>query len=144
MYKRSISLILLLLLLLPCARPALAASGNGILNGRCTLDWKGFCNQPSRLSDNHYKTGVDLKNGSRGGIYWTSDVPVGIVYWEWMVPPDECRYTFYDKDNQPLSTSIRLSLSSLRTMRVSACSRRAASAFSLIALRSIRRAVPAS
>ena len=106
MRKRIFCLFLLLLLLLP-VHPALAASKSAILNSRCTLDWKGFCNQPSRLADNNYKTGTDLKSGSMGGIYWTADVPVGLIYWEWIVPPDECRYTFYDKDNQPLSTSIR-------------------------------------
>ncbi len=106
MRKRIVCLFLLLLFLLP-VHPALAASKSAILNSRCTLDWKGFCNVPSRLTDNSYKTGADLKNGSTGGIYWTSDVPVGLVYWEWIVPPDECRYTFYDKDKQPLSTSVR-------------------------------------
>ena len=107
MRKKILSFFLLLLLLLPAARPALAASKSPILNSQCTLDWEGFCNYPRRLSDNSYKTGVDLNNGSKGGIYWTSDVPVGIVYWEWIVPPDECRYTFYDKDKQPLTTSVR-------------------------------------
>ena len=106
MRKRILSLFLLLLLLLP-VRGTLAASKSAILNSRCTLDWKGFCNQPSRLSDNNYKTGADLKTGSKGGIYWTGDVPAGIVYWEWIIPPDECRYTFYDGDGQPISTSVR-------------------------------------
>ena len=106
MRKRIVCLFLLLLFLLP-VHPALAASKSAILNSRCTLDWKGFCSVPSRLTDNSYKTGTDLKNGSTGGIYWTADVPVGLVYWEWIVPPDECRYTFYDKDKQPLSTSVR-------------------------------------
>lgn len=32
---------------------------------------------------------------------------MGIVYWEWIVPPDECRYTFYDRDKQPISASVR-------------------------------------
>ena len=106
MRKRILSLILLALLLLPSVRPAQAA-GSAMLNSRCTLDWKGFCNYPARLTDNSYKTGADLKNGSQGGIYWTVDVPVGIVYWEWIVPPDEGRYTFYDENKQPISTSVR-------------------------------------
>ena len=106
MRKRILSLILLVMLLLPSVRPAQAA-GNAMLNSRCTLDWKGFCNYPARLTDNSYKTGADLKNGSQGAIYWTADVPVGIVYWEWIVPPDECRYTFYDENKQPISTSVR-------------------------------------
>jgi hypothetical protein len=106
MRKRILSLILLVMLLLPSVRPAQAA-GSAMLNSRCTLDWKGFCNYPARLTDNSYKTGADLKNGSQGAIYWTADVPVGIVYWEWIVPPDECRYTFYDENKQPISTSVR-------------------------------------
>ncbi len=104
--KRILCLILLALFLLPALRTARAA-GDGMLNSRCDLDWKGFCNYPSRLMDNSYKTWADLKNGSKGGIYWTEDVPVGIVYWEWLVPPDECRYTFYDRDRQPVSESVR-------------------------------------
>ena len=107
MGKRVLCLNLLLLLLLSTVPSAQAAGGSAILNGRCTLDWKGFCNYPSRLTDNSYKSGADLKNGSHGGIYWTSDVPVGVVYWEWIVPPDECRYTFYDQDKNPISTSVR-------------------------------------
>ena len=106
MRKRILCLILLVLFLAPSLRTARAA-GNAMLNSRCTLEWKGFCNYPSRLTDNSYKSGADLKNGSKGGIYWTEDVPVGIVYWEWIVPPDECRYTFYDKDRSPISTSVR-------------------------------------
>ena len=100
MRKRIISLFLLLLFLLPSIRPAQAAGKSAILNSQCTLEWTGFCNQPSRLSDNSYKTGADLKSGSQGGIYWTDDVPVGLIYWEWLTPPDECRYTFYDKDGE--------------------------------------------
>ena len=106
MRKRILSLILLVLFLLPSVRTAQAA-GSAMLNSRCELDWKGFCNYPSRLTDNSYKTGADLKNGSKGGIYWKADVPVGIVYWEWIVPPDECRYTFYDENRQSISTSVR-------------------------------------
>ena len=45
MRKRILSLILLALLLLPSVRPAQAA-GSAMLNSRCTLDWKGFCNYP--------------------------------------------------------------------------------------------------
>lgn len=109
MGKRILSLIILILLLLPGARTAQAAGRSAILNGRCSLDWKekGFCNYPYRLTDNSYKTGADLRSGSTGGIYWPEDVPVGIVYWEWMVPPDECRYTFYDGTGQPLTSSVR-------------------------------------
>ncbi|MBQ6358730.1 MAG: hypothetical protein IJI97_07270, partial [Clostridia bacterium] len=105
--KRVLCLNLLLLFLLLTVPSAQAAGGSAILNGRCTLDWTGFCNYPSRLTDNSSKSGADLKNGSHGGIYWTSDVPVGVVYWEWIVPPDECRYTFYDQDKNPISTSVR-------------------------------------
>ena len=106
MSKKLLGLILALLFLLTPLSAARAAS-DAPLNRKCTLDWKGFCNYPSRLTDNNFKTGVDLKKGATGGIYWTSDVPVGIVYWEWILPPDECRYTFYDADNRPLSTSVR-------------------------------------
>ena len=106
MRKRILASILALLCLLPAFRPVHAAS-NGILNSRCTLEWEGFCNYPNRLSDNSYKSGADLKRGATGGIYWTSDVPVSLMYWEWIIPPDECRYTFYDESRQPISTSIR-------------------------------------
>ena len=106
MSKKLLGLILALLFLLTPLSAARAAS-DAPLNRKCTLDWKGFCNYPSRLTDNNFKTGVDLKKGATGGIYWTSDVPVGIVYWEWMIPPDECRYTFYDENRQPISTSVR-------------------------------------
>ena len=106
MRKRILAFILALLCLLPAFRPVHAAS-NGILNSRCTLEWEGFCNYPNRLSDNSYKSGADLKRGATGGIYWTSDVPVSLMYWEWIIPPDECRYTFYDENRQPISTSIR-------------------------------------
>ena len=106
MRKRILAFILALLCLLPAFRPVHAAS-NGILNSRCTLEWEDFCNYPNRLSDNSYKSGADLKRGATGGIYWTSDVPVSLMYWEWIIPPDECRYTFYDQDNQPISTSVR-------------------------------------
>ena len=107
MHKRVICLLLLLLMLTPSVQTAQAAGKSALLNSQCTLEWKNFCNQPSRLSDNSYKTGADLKSGSTGGIYWTEEVPVGLIYWEWIIPPDECRYTFYDKDRQPLTASIR-------------------------------------
>ena len=107
MRKRVICLLLLFLMLTPSVRTAQAAGKSALLNSQCTLEWKNFCNQSSRLSDNNYKTGADLKSGSRGGIYWTEEVPAGLIYWEWIIPPDECRYTFYDKDRQPLTASIR-------------------------------------
>ncbi len=111
MKKHWLLLLFLLLLPLSLARAENEASPtpepDPLLNDRCTLDWQGFCNFPTRLTDNRYTSGADLKPGSKGGIYWTSDVPVGIVYWEWILPPDECRYTFYDADNRPLSTSVR-------------------------------------
>ena len=106
MKNRALALLLALIFLLLPIKAAQAAS-NGILNGKCTLDWDNFCRYPSRLSDNNYKTGVDLKNGDAGAIYWTADVGVDIVYWEWMVPPEECRYTFYDENRLAISTSIR-------------------------------------
>ena len=103
-----LSLFLAFLFLIPSARMALAEDENPILNEKCDLsDWPGFCNYPIRLMDNRYKSGADLRKGSKAGIYWTSDVPVGIVYWEWIVPPDECRYTFVDENREPISTSIR-------------------------------------
>ncbi len=107
MRKRILCFFLTMLFLLPSARGALAAGKSAMLNSQCTLDWKGFCNHPTRLTDNSYKSGADLHAGSKGGIYWTEDVPVGVVYWEWIVPPDECRYTFYDKDRQPMTASVR-------------------------------------
>lgn len=78
-----------------------------MLNNRCTLNWEGFCNYPYRLMDDSYKTGADLRQGMKGSILWTEDVPVGIVYWEWIVPPDECRYTFLNADREPISTTVR-------------------------------------
>ena len=107
MRKRILSLALLLLLLTPSFRTTQAAKKSAILNSQCTLEWEGFCNYPTRLSDNSFKTGADLKRGATGGIYWTDDVPVGLMYWEWIIPPDECHYTFYDENRQPISTSIR-------------------------------------
>ena len=107
MRRRILSFFLAILFLLSLARPAMAAGKDAMLNGRCSLEWEGFCSIPGRLTDNSYKTGTDLKNGSKGGIYWAEDVPVGLVYWEWITPPDECRYTFYDRDRQPISSSVR-------------------------------------
>ena len=107
-HTKLLSLFLAFLFLIPSARMALAEDENPILNEKCDLsDWPGFCNYPIRLMDNRYKSGADLRKGSKAGIYWTSDVPVGIVYWEWIVPPDECRYTFVDENREPISTSIR-------------------------------------
>ena len=125
--KKLLLLLLVLLLLLPAplalgepegspaaeatpestAAPTPSPTPDPLLNSRCTLDWQGFCNYPNRLTDNSWKSGADLRKGSKGSICWTSDVPAGIVYWEWIVPPDECRYTFLDENKQPISTSVR-------------------------------------
>lgn len=105
--KRRILPWLLAIFCLLSGLPSAHAASDGPLNRQCTLSWEGFCNHPANLSDNSYKTGVNLKPGATGAIYWTDDVPVGIVYWEWMVPPEECRYTFYDQNRLPLSASIR-------------------------------------
>ena len=91
----------------PTEAPTPSPTPDPLLNSRCTLDWQGFCNYPNRLTDNSYKSGADLRKGMKGGIYWTEDVPAGIVCWEWIVPPDACQYTFVDADGQPLSTSVR-------------------------------------
>ena len=71
----------------PTEAPTPSPTPDPLLNSRCTLDWQGFCNYPNRLTDNSYKSGADLRKGMKGGIYWTEDVPAGIVCWEWIVPP---------------------------------------------------------
>ena len=78
-----------------------------LLNDRCTLDWKGFCNYPVRLTDWNCETGAASANGGTASIYWTADVPVGLMYWEWTVPPEDCSFTFLDENKQPISTSVR-------------------------------------
>ena len=76
-HTKLLSLFLAFLFLIPSARMALAEDENPILNEKCDLsDWPGFCNYPIRLMDNRYKSGADLRKGSKAGIYWTSDVPV--------------------------------------------------------------------
>lgn len=78
------------------------------LNERCTLDWTGFCNHPSRMIDGRPETSVSLEAGDSGAIYWTEDVDAGIIYWEWTIPPATCTFDFLDVDGTIMQQNIRI------------------------------------
>lgn len=108
--RRVFAGILAIFLCLPfflCRAEADGKKGSLLLNDRCTLDWNGFCNYPQRLTDYDCKSGTSSEKGGSAAIYWTEDVPVGLMYWEWTVPPEECSFTFLDADGQAISTSLR-------------------------------------
>lgn len=107
--RRFLAVFLSILFCIPFLSVAAAADdGEPLpLNERCTLDWKGFCNYPKRLSDNNCETGTSFTKGGSGSIYWTDDVPVGLMYWEWVIPPEECSFTFFDKDGAAISSNVR-------------------------------------
>ena len=93
-------------------RPALAETDAADeppapVNDRCTLDWEGFCNYPSRLSDGRPETRVALREGSAGVIRWTRAEDVGLVYWEWTVPPDACTFDLLDESGAVLRSDVR-------------------------------------
>ena len=108
--RRLFAGLLAILFCLPfflCRAEADGKKGSLLLNDRCTLEWNGFCNYPKRLTDYDCKSGTASEKGGSAAIYWTEDVPVGLMYWEWTVPPEECSFTFLDENKQPLSTSLR-------------------------------------
>lgn len=89
--------LLLAALLLPLS----AAAGEGEtpdakLNAVCTTDMKGFCNYPERLADSSYGTCAKLSAGASGAFLWTDDVPAGLTYWEWTLPPAQMTVAFLD------------------------------------------------
>lgn len=88
---------------------AWADSGNTKpINRECTLDWEGFCNKPSRLYDSNWKTGVDLKAGATGAIYWKEEQNASLVWWEWTLPPEDgCTFAFLDSEGRTLEEHIR-------------------------------------
>ena len=78
------------------------------INRECELDWKGFCNNPSRLYDSNWKTGVDLKKGATGAIRWKEEQKASLIWWEWTQPPEEgCTFTFLDADGNTLAEDVR-------------------------------------
>lgn len=102
-----IILVLLLALLLPSVAFAEETDEAAPLNDACTLDWEGFCNYPSRLSDFRWQTVAKLKDGSKGTIYWTDDQKADIVYWEWTIPPESCTFEFLDEYREVIETQER-------------------------------------
>lgn len=100
-------IILFCLPLTPVLSLAEEDSPSLLLNDRCTLAWDGFCSQPKRLMDSDCVTGATFTKGGTGSIYWTDDVPVGLMYWEWVIPPEEFGFTFLDANGSPVSTCTR-------------------------------------
>lgn len=100
-----IAIFILILMLLPTF--ALAEEDYAPLNNECTLQLEGFCNHPKRLTDFDCNTGANLKNGSEGTILWTGELNAGIVYWEWTLPPRECRFDFLAEDGSVLQSNVR-------------------------------------
>lgn len=101
--------VLFALLLFPAA--ALAENGEAEpapINGRCSLEWSGFCNYPARLSDFKPNTHAALHEGSTGTIRWTAAENAGVIYWEWSLPPAQCTFDLLDESGNVLESNVRL------------------------------------
>lgn len=91
------------------APAALAEEGDepAPINDQCTLEWAGFCNYPSRMVDGRPESRVVLSAGDSGAIRWTREQDVGLIYWEWTIPPSACTFDLLDESGAVMGSNVR-------------------------------------